>query len=111
MAFSTAAYAGDPRCNAPPYGGTVPEYKAIVANFGQIVVPTRVLSSVCNAKFSGTPRTALYNLGFTDAEIDAKDTEDLAVDMLNATKLYWTSLAARSDYRRSCVVRPICGPL
>ena len=37
-------------------------------------------------KFSGTPRTALYNLGFTDADIDAKDTEDLAVDMLSAAR-------------------------
>jgi hypothetical protein len=86
VSLSSAARADDPRCNVPPYGGTVAEYKAFVANFGQYVVPARVLSSMCNMKFSGTPRTALYNLGFTDADIDAKDTEDLAVDMLSAAR-------------------------
>jgi hypothetical protein len=83
---SPAAHADDPRCSAPPYGGTVAGFQAFVKNFGHIVVPTQTLPAICNAKFSGAPRTGLYNLGFTDQQIDTKSTEDLAVDMIFALK-------------------------
>lgn len=81
FASSATAHAGDPRCDAPPYGGTIAGFKAFVKDFGAIVVPANVLPAVCNAKFGGD-RTALYNLGFTDHDIDAKDTEELAVEMI-----------------------------
>lgn len=76
--------AGDARCNAPPYSGTVAGYKAFVKNFGAMLDdPTRTLSSVCASKFGGD-RKALYNLGFTDADIDSKNTSDLSVDVVTA---------------------------
>jgi len=83
---SSAVEANDARCSAPPYGGSVSSYKAFVKNFGHLVVPTKLLGSICNMKFSGSDRTALYNLGFTDDDITNKDTSDLAVDVLAATK-------------------------
>ena len=86
LAIAQPAQAHDVRCNAPPYGGSVASYKAFVKNFGHLVVPTKYLGSICNMKFSGTNRTALYNLGFTDDDINSKDTSDLAVDVLAATK-------------------------
>ena len=78
--------AGDPRCNAPPYGGTVAEFQAFVKNLGSIVTPTEFLPKICNMRYGGAPRTGLYNLGFTDEQIDAKDTVNLAVDVLPALK-------------------------
>lgn len=83
---SSSAYADDPRCSAPPYGGTVTGFQAFVKYFGHVVVPTKVLPALCNMKFGGSDRTALYNLGFTDQQIDEKKTEDLAVDMVMALK-------------------------
>lgn len=82
----SAAHADDPRCSAPPYGGTVAGFQAFVKNFGHIVVPTNTLPAICNAKFSGASRTGLYNLGFTDQQIDTTSTEELAVDMIIALK-------------------------
>jgi hypothetical protein len=82
--LAPAAYAGDPRCNAPPYGSTMTEFKAFVKDYGNVVVPARMLAAVCNAKYGAASRTALYNLGFTDEEIDAKDTVILAFDMIVA---------------------------
>jgi hypothetical protein len=84
--LSSAARGDDPRCNAPPYGGTVGKFQAFVKTFGALVVPTKILPAICNAKFGGADRTGLYNLGFTDEQIDKKDTEDLAVDMIIALK-------------------------
>ena len=84
-ALSCVANAADPRCNAPPSGGTVNGYKAFVKNFGSVVPPVKILGSVCNAKFGGD-RTGLYNLGFTDADIDSKDTATLAADVVMAMK-------------------------
>jgi len=75
-----------PDSNAPPYGGTVEEYKAFVTNFGAVVVPAKILKGICDAKYGGADRTGLYNLGFTDEDIDSKGTEDLAVDMVIALK-------------------------
>jgi hypothetical protein len=86
VAFCCQARADDPRCNAPPYGGTVAEFQAFVKNFGVLVVPTKILPAICNAKFGGADRTGLYNLGFTDQDIDGKDTEDLGVQMIIALK-------------------------
>jgi hypothetical protein len=79
-----AVHAGDPRCNAPPYGGTVVAYKAFVSNFGHLAISATMLPGICNAKYGGADRTGLYNLGFT--EIDSKDTEELAVDTIIALK-------------------------
>lgn len=78
-------HAQDARCAAPPYGGTTAGYKAFVKNFSAVVVPAKILSGVCRAKFGGD-RTGLYNLGFTDEEIDARDTSDLAVGVVIAMK-------------------------
>ena len=86
VALFSQARADDPRCNAPPYGGTIVEFQAFVKNFGALVVPTQILPAICNAKFGGADRTGLYNLGFTDQDIDSKDTEDLGVQMIIALK-------------------------
>ena len=80
------AVAADPRCSTPPYGGSVATYKAFIKNFGPLLDdPTRMLSGVCDAKFGGD-RTALYNLGFTNADIDTRDTADLAVEVIGAIR-------------------------
>jgi hypothetical protein len=86
VALCCQGHADDPRCNAPPYGGTIAEFQAFVKNFGALVVPTKILPAICNAKFGGADRTGLYNLGFTDQDIDSKDTEDLGVQMIIALK-------------------------
>jgi len=91
MVMQTAAHAGDPRCNAPPYGGSVAEFKAFVESFGQIVTPATILPFICMAKFGGESRNALYNLGFTDEQIDKMN---LAVDFLDAVRK-----VARKDSR------------
>jgi hypothetical protein len=80
-----AAHAEDARCKAPPYGGSEAGFKSFAQTFGVIVTPAKVLSGVCDAKFGGD-RAVLYNLGFTDADIDTRDTADLAVEMLGAIR-------------------------
>lgn len=80
-----AANAEDPRCQAPPYGGSEAGFRSFATTFGTVVPPARILAAICNAKFGGD-RIALYNLGLTDADIDAMDTADLAVKMLNSVK-------------------------
>jgi hypothetical protein len=86
-ATSQVVSIGDKRCNAPPYGGTVAGYKAFIENFGPLLDnPTKMLGSICNVKFDHADRTAMYNLGFTNEEIDTKDTADLAVQMIQALK-------------------------
>jgi hypothetical protein len=50
------------------------------------LAPAKFLSSICEVKFGGADRTTMYNLGFTDQEIDSKPTADLAVDMLTAIR-------------------------
>jgi len=72
-------------CSSPPYGGSAVEYKAFVKDFGELVVPTRFLHIVCALKYEHGDRTPLYNLGFTDAEIDSADTEELGVATISAT--------------------------
>jgi hypothetical protein len=80
-----AARAEDSRCKVPPYGGTEAKFRSFAETFGMLVTPAKVLSGVCNAKFGGD-RTALYNLGFTDADIDTRDTADLAVEVVGAIR-------------------------
>jgi hypothetical protein len=84
IANAEARTADDPRCNTPPYGGSVASYKAFVDTFNHLVTPTKMLSAICNMKFSGADRSALYNLGFTDSEIDSKDTSELAAQLVLA---------------------------
>jgi hypothetical protein len=59
----STCHASDPRCSAPPYGDTVQAFQAYVKNFGQYVAPAKFLSSICEVKFGGADRTAMYNLG------------------------------------------------
>jgi hypothetical protein len=80
-----AARAEDSRCKVPPYGGAEAKFRSFAETFGVIVTPAKVLSGVCNAKFGGD-RTMLYNLGFTDSDIDVQDTADLAVEMIGAVR-------------------------
>lgn len=85
--LSIGAYAADPRCNAPPYGGTVAKYKSFVATVGTLLdSPAMTLSAICNTKFSDGDRRGLYNLGITDAEIESNDVEDIAVQMVIVLK-------------------------
>jgi hypothetical protein len=73
------------RCAAPPYGGEVVKYKAFINVYGPLLSdPVKTLSALCNAKFNGTDRKALYSLGFTDEDIDTKDTSDLGAEMMAA---------------------------
>jgi hypothetical protein len=78
------AYADDPRCKAPPYGMSDRDFRAFVETFGQFVVPTKTLPALCNAKYSGADRTGLYNLGFTDRDIDSKNLGDIALQFMDA---------------------------
>jgi hypothetical protein len=83
----SSAVASDPRCNAPPYGGTTSKYKAFTETFGKIFEnPDNTLIALCLAKFDGKNRAALYNLGITDADIDMKDTADLAIAVMDAIR-------------------------
>jgi hypothetical protein len=84
LLIASPAWAGDPRCDTPPYGGTVGEYKAFVKNFGSLVMPAKFLGGLCNMKFGNADRTGLYNMGFTDSDIDSKATADLGVDLIMA---------------------------
>lgn len=79
------AAAADQRCNAPPYGGTVNGYKSFVEHFGQIVTPAHFLGGICQAKYDHK-REGLYNLGFTDGDIDTTPEDELAGQVLLAIK-------------------------
>src|SRR5882762_8948138 len=83
----SAAHANDPRCNRPPYGGSPDRYRAFVETYGKSLDnPATTLAAMCNMKFGGADRTTLYNLGFTDGQIDRQDTSELAIDMLSAVR-------------------------
>jgi hypothetical protein len=87
VAVNSTAHAGDPRCNKPPYGGSPDRYRAVVETSGQkLESVAKTLEEICNMKFGGADRTALYNLGFTDAEINRTDTSALALDMLKGSR-------------------------
>ncbi|MEJ0052967.1 MAG: hypothetical protein WDN02_17510 [Methylovirgula sp.] len=81
---AVSARANDSRCAVPPYGMTVSSFKAFAQAFGGVVVPAKVLPALCNAKYGGTDRTGLYNLGFTDQDIDSKSMGDLAPQFMTA---------------------------
>ena len=86
VAINSTAHADDPRCNRPPYGGSPDRYRAFLEAYGQkLDNPAKTVQAICNMKFGGADRTALYNLRFSDEEINRKDTSELAVDMLKAT--------------------------
>ncbi len=82
----SAAHAVDPRCNAPPYGMPESDFRAFVETFNGVITPTKTLPALCNAKFGGADRTGLYNLGFTDRDIDSKKMGDLALQFIVALK-------------------------
>jgi hypothetical protein len=84
--YCLPTHAEDARCKAPPYGMSVSDFQAFVKTFGHLVAVSRTLPPLCNAKYGGGDRTGLYNLGFTDQQIDSKDMGDLALDLLDALK-------------------------
>ena len=57
VAFASAGHASDPRCSAPPYGGTVQDFQLFVKYFGQYVTPAKFLSGICDVKYGGADRT------------------------------------------------------
>lgn len=82
-ALSSTAHAGDPRCNRPPYGGSPDRYRAILEVYKQkLDSVAKTLEEICNMKFGGADRAALYKIGFKDEEIDRMDTSALALDVL-----------------------------
>ncbi|MFT4115979.1 hypothetical protein [Bradyrhizobium sp.] len=84
--FGATSQADDARCAVPPYGAPVQSFRAFVKNFGSLVPPAKFLPSICQIKYGGAERTPLYNLGFTDSDIDGKPLEDLWVEVLDAVR-------------------------
>ncbi|WP_354105090.1 hypothetical protein [Bradyrhizobium sp. LB14.3] len=82
MLGAVAAHADDARCAVPPYGASVHSFQAFAKNFGHLVTPSKFLPSMCQIKYGGADRTSMYNLGFTDQDIDGKPLEDLWVEVL-----------------------------
>lgn len=82
--LSSSCLAADPRCSTPPYGGTVQEFQSFVKHFGSYVTPSKFLSSICEVKYGGADRTPMYNLGFTDRDIENKPLADLWVEVISA---------------------------
>jgi hypothetical protein len=80
------AYADDPRCKVPPYGMSVSDFKSFAETFGHLITLAQTLPALCNVKFGGADRTGLYNLGFTDADIDSKSMGDLSLQLIIALK-------------------------
>lgn len=73
-------------CASPPYGGTLAGYEAFAKDLGYLVPPVKIYSAVCRAKFQNGDRTALYNLGFADQQIDSESADDLVIHVLMAMK-------------------------
>src|SRR3954464_7263004 len=87
LSINSAVYADDVRCGRPPYGGSPDRYRAILETYGnKMPSVTKTLEEICNMKFAGGDRAALYKLGYSDGEIDRADTETLAVDAINGFK-------------------------
>jgi hypothetical protein len=81
------ANADDARCQKPPYGGNPAHFKAFIKDLGPLLDdPTKTLSAICNAKYANKNRGTLYKLGFTDSDINSKETSDLAAEFLAAVK-------------------------
>ena len=94
------ANADDPRCNAPPYGGTVAGYKAFVGLTMQLGLPAvHFMSGVCKAKLGGD-RTGFYNLGITDAEIDGQSMDDFWITVLRAVNKWVDTAPEFREFRR-----------
>jgi len=88
VAVSSPAYAGDPRCSKPPYGGSADRYRALNEAYSQTVDDLgKKLENICNMKFSGADRTELLKLGLTNDAIDKGDTSVLAVKIFKATNI------------------------
>jgi hypothetical protein len=88
VAVSSTAYADDPRCSKPPYGGSPDRYRALIEAYGLKVDDlTNRLVDICNMKFGGADRAGLLKLGLTNDAIDSLDTSALAVKMLEAAKI------------------------
>jgi hypothetical protein len=88
VAVSSTAYAADPRCSKPPYGGSPDRYRALIEAYGLKVDDlTNRLVDICNMKFGGADRAALLKIGLTNDAIDALDTSALAVKTLEAAKI------------------------
>jgi hypothetical protein len=88
------SYAADnKRCNSPPYGGTVSDYNAYMKSFSYLFDnPHKIPSYICKIKFFGADRTTMYNLGFTDNEINHSNVYDLSVNMVIALKRFTDKL-------------------
>lgn len=82
MLGAVAGRADDARSAVPPYGGSIQSFQAFAKTFGHLVAPSKFLPSICQIKFGGSDRTAMYNLGFTDEDLDRKPLEDLWVEVL-----------------------------
>jgi len=78
--------ANDQRCRVPPYGMSSSDFKRFTEALGHLIVVTQTLPALCNAKYGGADRTGLYNLGFTDQDIDSENMFDLSVHFIDALK-------------------------
>lgn len=81
LPFAPAIAAPD-RCAVPPYGATVSEFHAFANTFGTVVPVATFFPPLCRAKFEGGDRTALYNAGLTDAQIDQESVGTLAIKLI-----------------------------
>lgn len=82
------AFADDARCRVPPYGMSESDFRSFTETFNGLITSTKTLPALCNAKFGGADRTGLYNLGFTDRDIDSKNMGDLALQFVIAMKKF-----------------------
>jgi hypothetical protein len=82
------ALAHDSRCDGAPYTVSPEKYPALIKLLTNLfgAPKTETISKICDMKFNGADRTALYKLGFTDEQIDTADTETLVVNMITALK-------------------------
>jgi hypothetical protein len=75
------------QCAAPPYGDSVESYRAFIKDLGPLLDnPSKMLSGICMVKFGGTSRDALYNMGFTDGDIDTKSVGELGLQLMESLK-------------------------
>jgi len=81
-----SAHAADNRCAVPPYGMAVSDFKRYTETLGTVFPAARFLPPLCNAKYGDLDRTGLYNLGFTDKDIDSKSMSELIVQEIRALK-------------------------
>jgi len=92
VAVGSTAYAGDPRCSRPPYGGSADRYRALNEAYSQTVDDLGgKLEQICNMKFGGGDRAELLKLGLTNDAIDKADTSVLAVKIFQAGNISPTS--------------------